>query len=203
MPASALRGADEAAIVLAFDAAGNSVNTAGVKRPAESAIGAGALALGIPPSHSTWSYSMSVDKQSAVIDAVIERLGAIADFGGLVFEGTTLASVDLESRDWPEHFLMVLPGATEELERAGSATVRERLTLTVHAFTRHASPARTLRQARLDIKRALSGSRASLGLLGIQSVSFQPETPVPAERGKSWACHVMPLQLTYMQSLGG
>jgi len=144
---------------------------------------------------------MIVDMQSAIVAALIARLAQVPDFGGLVMEGGVFAILDAEDQTLPDDFIVIQPGATEEVERQVPASVRERVTLNVTAITRRRQSAPALRAARLAIKVALPGTKASIEVQGVQQASFQPETPMPPGEGRRWACHVMPLAVTYVQSL--
>lgn len=144
---------------------------------------------------------MLIDMQSAIVAELIARLAAVPDFGALVEEGGVFAILDSDDETLPDDLIVIQPGATEELERVGPGGVRERVTLNVTAITRRRASAPALRGARLAIKVALAGTKASLNVQGVQLASFQPETPMPPGEGRRWACHVMPLAVTYVQSL--
>jgi len=144
---------------------------------------------------------MPIDMQSAIVAELLARLGAVPSFGALVFEDSVLRVIDSADEALPDDFIVIQPGQTEELERAGSGSVRERVTLNVTAITRRRDFALALRSARLAVKVALSGVKAGLGSQGVQSAAFQPETPMPPGEGRRWACHVLPLQITYLQPL--
>lgn len=144
---------------------------------------------------------MPIDMQSAIVAEVIARLAAVDSFGGLVFEDSVLRVIDSADDTLPDDFIVIQPGATEELERAGGGSVRERMTLNVTAITKRRDFAPTLRAGRLGIKVALPGVKVGLATAGIQLAAFQPETPMPPGEGRRWAAHVMPLQITYVQPL--
>ena len=122
-------------------------------------------------------------------------------FGALVGEDSVLRVLDSDDETLPDDFIVIQPGHTEEVERAGSGSVRERVTLNITAITRRREFAPALRAARLAGKVALPGVKAGLGIQGVQSAAFQSETPMPPGEGRRWACHVLPLQITYLQSL--
>ncbi|MCQ4297498.1 hypothetical protein NAU58_18120 [Pseudomonas stutzeri] len=144
---------------------------------------------------------MLIDMQSAIVAEVIARLGVVPSFGGLVFEDSVLRILDSDDETLPDDFIVIQPGQTVEVERAGSGSVRERVTLNVTAITRRRGFAPALRAARLAIKVALPGTKAGLTTQGVQTASFQTETPMPPGEGRRWACHVLPLQITYLQPL--
>lgn len=145
---------------------------------------------------------MPIDMQSAVIAEVVAALGAVPEFGAAVFEDSVLCVLDAEDEALPEDFIVIQPGPTEEVERVGPGSVRERLTLNLTPITRRRNFAAALRQARLSIKQQLAGTKGGLSTQGVQQLSFAaPETPMPPGEGRRWACHVMPIQITYVQPL--
>lgn len=144
---------------------------------------------------------MPIDMQSAIADELIARLTVHADFGALVFEDSVLRVLDAADETLPDDFIVIQPGQTEELERIGAGSVRERMTLTITAITKRRDFAVTLRAARLGIKVALAGNKGGLVVPGVISVEMQTETPMPPGEGRRWAAHVMPLQITYVQPL--
>lgn len=144
---------------------------------------------------------MPIDMQSAIVAELIARLAVVDSFGGLVFEDSVLRVLDSDDEALPDDFIVIQPGVTEELERAVTGSVRERMTLNITAITKRRDFAPVLRAGRLGIKVALSGNKAGLVTQGIQLASFQAETPMPPGEGRRWAAHVMPLQVTYVQSL--
>lgn len=143
---------------------------------------------------------MPIDMQSAIVVQLISLLSA-ADFGGEVLEDSVLRVLDSEDETLPDDFIVIQPGQTEEVERVGAGSVRERVTLNITAVTKQRGFAPVLRAARLGIKVALPGLKAGLIQQGVQKVEFQTETPMPPGEGRRWACHVMPLQITYLQPL--
>ncbi|SDF22523.1 hypothetical protein [Phytopseudomonas seleniipraecipitans] len=146
---------------------------------------------------------MPIDMQSEIIAEVIARLAVVESFGGLVSEDSVLRVIDAEDTEGlPDDFIVIQPGGVEELERAaGGGSVRERVTFNITAITRRRGFAPQLRAARLGIKAALPGPKGGLATQGVQVVAFLPETPMPPTEGRRWACHVMPLQVTYVQPL--
>lgn len=147
---------------------------------------------------------MPIDMQSAIVAEVIARLAAVPSFGDLVFEDSVLRVIDSADDSLPDDLIVMQPGATEELERSSPSpgSVRERVTLNLTAITRRRDFAPVLRAARLGIKVALAGQKGGLAQQGVQIVAFAtPETPMPPGEGRRWACHVMPLQITYLQPL--
>lgn len=144
---------------------------------------------------------MPIDMQSAIVAELIARLAAVDSFGGLVFEDSVLRVLDSADETLPDDFVVIQPGVTEELERAVTGSVRERMTLNITAITKRRDFAPVLRASRLGIKVALSGNKAGLVTQGIQLANSQTETPMPPGEGRRWAAHVMPLQVTYVQPL--
>ncbi|WP_313338420.1 hypothetical protein [Stutzerimonas nitrititolerans] len=144
---------------------------------------------------------MPIDMQSAIVAEIIARLADVESFGQLVFEDSVLRVLDSEDDTLPDDFIVIQPGLTEELERVGPGGVRERLTLNLTAITRRREFAPVLRAARLGIKIALAGQKAGVAQQGVQSAAFaSAETPMPPGEGRRWGCHVMPLQITYLQT---
>ncbi|MDP3978333.1 MAG: hypothetical protein Q8P85_10135 [Pseudomonas sp.] len=144
---------------------------------------------------------MPIDMQSAIVAELIARLAAVDSFGGLVFEDSVLRVIDSDDETLPDDFIIIQPGATEELERAGPGSVRERVILNVTAVTKRREFAPALRAARLGIKAALPGGKAGLTVQSVQVAAFQTETPLPPGEGRRWAAHVLPIQVTYVQAL--
>jgi len=144
---------------------------------------------------------MPIDMQSAIVAELIARLAAVDSFGGLVFEDSVLRVIDSDDETLPDDFIVIQPGATEELERIGAGGVRERMTLNITAITKRRVFATALRAGRLGIKVALSGTKAGLVVQGVTLASFQTETPLPPGEGRRWAAHVLPIQVTYVQAL--
>ena len=144
---------------------------------------------------------MPIDMQSAIVAELIARLAVVDSFGGLVIEDSVLRVLDSDDETLPDDFIVIQPGATEELERIGTGGVRERMTLNITAITKRWDFAPVLRAGRLGIKAALPGVKTVLITQGIQAASFQGETPMPPGEGRRWAAHVMPLQVTYVQPL--
>ena len=139
------------------------------------------------------------DLQSEIIAQLLTLLAGVPLFGALVFEDSVLRIIDSSDDSLPDDCIVIQPGQTEELERAGVGSVRERVTLNITAITRRRDFAPALRAARLAIKSALAGRSASLTVANVQSAAFQTETPMPPGEGRRWACHVLPLQVTYIQ----
>lgn len=144
---------------------------------------------------------MPIDMQSVIVSELIACLAVVPSFGGLVFEDNVLRVLDSDDETLPDDFIVIQPGATEELERAGSGSVRERVTLNVTAVTRQREFAAPLRAARLAIKVALPGTKVGLAVQGVTLATFQTETPLPPGEGRRWAAQVLPLQVTYVQPL--
>lgn len=146
-----------------------------------------------------WYANMPVDTQSAVIAELKSKLAEVPVFGAEVVEDFVLRVIDSDDTDLPDSMIIIQPGVTQEEERSPS-TVKERVTLNITLITRLRSFAADLRKARVDVKVALSGNKMGLATSGVVTAGFQPETPMPGE-GRGWSCHVMPLQITYVQQL--
>lgn len=144
---------------------------------------------------------MPTDMQTAIMAELLGRLGGLPTFGALVFEDAVLRVLDAEDEGLPDDFIVIQPGITEELDRVGPGSVIERATFNITAITRQRAFALALRAARLDIKCALAGRNGALATPGIRQLSFQTETPMLPGEGRRWACHVMPVQITYVQAL--
>lgn len=144
---------------------------------------------------------MPIDMQSAIVAEVIARLAAVDSFGGRVFEDSVLRVIDSADDTFPDDFIVIQPGTTEEVERQAGGGVRERVILNITCITKRRDFAVHLRAARLGIKVVLPGTKAGLTTQGVQLAAFQTETPMPPGPGRSWACHVLPVQITYVQPL--
>lgn len=144
---------------------------------------------------------MPINMQDQIVADLIDRLSVVADFGELVEEDNVLRIIDSDDGSLPDHLIIIHPAQTEELERAGHGSVRERVTLNITAITRERYATPALRGARLAIKCVLAGTNAGIKIAGVQTAAFNPETPMPAGPGQRWSAHVMPLQITYIQPL--
>ncbi len=144
---------------------------------------------------------MPDDVQSLLLAELEQRLAAVPEFGALVFEDSVLRVLDAADPELPDHFIVLQPGDTQELERVGPGGVREQTTFNITVVTKVRAFAPALRAARLGIKVALPGIKAGLTTEGVQKVAFQSESPLPPGSGRVWAAHVLPLQITYVQSL--
>jgi len=145
--------------------------------------------------------TMPIDMQSAIVEELIACLEGVESFGALVFEDGVLRVLDEADDNLPDDFIVIQPGSTEEVERVGTGSVRERVTLNITAVTKRRGFAAVLRAARLGIKAATAGPKAGLTAQGVQLGGYLTETPMPPGDGRYWAYHVMPLQVTYIQSL--
>ncbi|WP_010490769.1 hypothetical protein [Pseudomonas sp. S9] len=146
---------------------------------------------------------MPKDIQSEIVAEVIARLAVVDLFGSQVLEESVMRVIDAEDTEGlPDEFIIIQQGGTAEIDRAaGGASVREQVTLNITAITRQRGFAPLLRAGRIGIKAALPGTKGGLTTTGVQQVAFQPETPMPPAEGRRWACHVMPLLVTYVQPL--
>ena len=141
-----------------------------------------------------------IDMQTAVLDEVTVRLAAVPEFGGLVFEDSVMRVIDSEDQDLPQNFIIIQPGQTEEVERIGSGSLRERITLNITLVTQQRNFAAPLRAGRLAVKSLFAGRHVSLKAAKGQPASFLTETPMQPEAGRRFAAHVMPLQIGYIQN---
>lgn len=139
--------------------------------------------------------------QQLILEDIVQRLGAIPVWGELVEEDNVLRLIDSDDQALPDRFIVIQPGITEEVERAGHGSVRERWTLTITPMTRVRGAGSALREARLAIKTVLAGVNAGIKVSGLQQAAFQAETPMLADSGRRWSVQAMPLQITYIQPL--
>lgn len=144
---------------------------------------------------------MPIEMQSAIVAEVIARLAVVELFGVRVFEDSVMRVLDAADETLPDYFIVIQPGSTEEVERQAQLSVRERMTLNITVVTKVRGFAPLLRAARWGIKSALPGVKGGISVQGVQTVSFQPETPLPPAEGHRWSAHVMPIQITYIQPL--
>lgn len=144
---------------------------------------------------------MTINMQQLILDDIVNRLKSIPVWGEMVEEDNVLRLIDSDDQALPDRFIVIQPGQTEEAERAGHGSVRERWTLTITPMTRGRAAAATLREARLAIKTVLAGVNAGIKVSGLQHAAFMTETPMLAEAGRRWSVHAMPLQITYIQPL--
>jgi hypothetical protein len=144
---------------------------------------------------------MPINMQQLILDDIVTRLEAIPVWGEMVEEDNVLRLIDSDDQTLPDRFIVIQPGQTEEVERVGSGSVRERWTLTITPITRVRGAAAALREARLAIKTALAGVNAGIKVSGLQQAEFMTETPMLADAGRRWSVQAMPLQVTYIQPL--
>ncbi len=144
---------------------------------------------------------MPEDTQSLLLTELLAKLRAVPVFGASVEEEFIQRVLDADDSDLPETLIVVQPGDTEELERVGAGSLKERLTLNIAVATRVRNFGPELRAARLAIKAALPGTKAGLSVKGLVSAAFNPDSLLPGGEGRRWAVRVMPLQLTYIQQL--
>lgn len=141
-----------------------------------------------------------MDRQTELIEAVTSLLEYVPNFGTLVIEDSVYRVLDAEDSDLPDSFIVLQPGVTSEVERVGANSVREQHTLNITLVTKQRNFASLLREGRYGVKGLLSGRKAGLPAQLAQSAVFQTETPLPPEPGRTFAAHVMPLQVTYIQN---
>lgn len=136
--------------------------------------------------------------QQHILDELIAILQTVPNFGELVFEDSVMRVIDADDEELPDCFIVIQPGVTDEVERVGKNSLRERTTFNVALVTRTYAFAPLLRAARLAVKSKLAGRTA--GLTGVQSAQFLTDTPMPPAPGQVLAAHVLPLQVTYVQN---
>lgn len=139
-----------------------------------------------------------IDKQQALVDELLGKLKAVPNFGQHVFEDSTMRVIDENDTSLPDYFIVLQTGQTDEVERVGSKSLRERVVLNITLVTRKRDYAAELRTGRLHVKKLLAGRNA--GLIQSQSASFLAESPIQPASGNVFAAHVMPLQITYVQN---
>ena len=144
---------------------------------------------------------MPINMQQLILDDIVTRLEAIPVWGEMVEEDNVLRLIDSDDQTLPDRFIVIQPGQTEEVERVGSGSVRERWTLTITPITRVRGAAAALREARLAIKTVLAGVNAGIKVSGLQQTEFMTETPMLADAGRRWSVQAMPLLVTYIQPL--
>src|SRR5690554_5525423 len=105
---------------------------------------------------------MPINMQQLILDDIVTRLEAIPVWGEMVEEDNVLRPIDSDDQTLPDRFIVIQPGQTEEVERAGPGSVRERWTLTITPITRVRGAAAALREARLAIKTVLAGVYAGI-----------------------------------------
>lgn len=141
-----------------------------------------------------------INMQSDIIAELVQLLQSVPDVGA-VEEDDVLGIIDSEDANLPSKMIVIQEGETEEIQRAASGSIREAMTLNIAAVTSVRNPGPWLRDTRLAIKIALAGTKAGLKNQGVQTVEFPPSTPIPAREGRRWACRVIPVRVTYVQSL--
>lgn len=144
---------------------------------------------------------MPINMQQLILDDIVTRLEAIPVWGEMVEEDNVLRLIDSDDQTLPDRFIVIQPGQTDEVERVGHGSVRERWTLTITPMTRVRAAASALREVRLAIKAALAGTNAGIKVSGLQQAAFLTETPMLADAGRRWSVQAMPLQVTYIQPL--
>ena len=141
------------------------------------------------------------DVQSEIIEALQALLSPVAR----VEEGDVRSVFDAEDAFYPEQFIVLQPGTTQE-QLGGHPrmprSVPEQVVINIVLVSKRRQYAAGLRALRLAVKVATAGQRCGLEKVGgITAAGFQPETPTPPADGRRWAAHVMPLQITYVQPL--
>ncbi|MGF6695218.1 hypothetical protein M2318_005319 [Metapseudomonas resinovorans] len=145
--------------------------------------------------------SDSPDRQSEIIEQLKILLAGVPSFGAEVVEDSVLGVFDSEDDSLPDDLIILQETATEEGERTGTASCKEKLSLSIVPTTKRRNYMPLLRKARLDIKRALKGVKAGLTVPGVVTVSWPAETPLYPRDGRRFASRVIPLEITYTQPL--
>lgn len=144
---------------------------------------------------------MADDTQSLLIDELLNKLRTVPVFGASVEEDFVQRVLDADDDELPDPLIVVQSDDTEELERVGTGSVKERVTLNIALLTRERNFGPVLRAGRLAIKTALPGTKVGLSAKGLISGAFLPDSLLPAGEGRRWSMRVLPLQLTYTQQL--
>ena len=141
------------------------------------------------------------DVQSEIIAALQGLLAGVA----AVEEGDVRAIFDADDADYPDEFIVLQPGGTEEVIGAHPRmhnSLPERVVVNIVLVSKKRQYAAGLRAMRLAVKVATAGHGCGLqAVAGITAASFQSETPTNPGDGRRWSAHVMPLQVTYIQPL--
>ena len=141
------------------------------------------------------------DVQSEIITALQALLGPVAQ----VEEGDVRSIFDADDASYPDEFIVLQLGVTEEVLGTHPRmpnSVPERAVFNIVLVSKKRQYAAGLRAMRLAVKVATAGHQCGLvGVAGITAAGFQPETPTHPGEGRRWAAHVMPLQISYLQPL--
>lgn len=140
-----------------------------------------------------------IDMQTAIFTELRAMLTLVPEFGAEVIEDDALRLIDADDDALPDDLIILQPGATEELERQASYSVREQLTVNITLMTRRRAYLAALRAGRFAVKVQLAGQKLGLKQQGVQQAAFQPETPMPPRNGRRWAAQVMPVRVAYVQ----
>jgi hypothetical protein len=141
------------------------------------------------------------DVQSAIIEQLQALLAAVPGFGASVQEGSVMRLLDAEDPGLGDNLIILQETSTEESERVGTSSCKETLNLSIVAITRRLDNTQSLRAGRLAIKQALNGLKAGLTVPGVVKVAWGVETPMYPAEGRRWAARVLPIAITYTQSL--
>jgi hypothetical protein len=141
------------------------------------------------------------DVQSEIIAALQVLLAAV----GQVEEGDVRALFDADDDSYPDEFIVLQPGDTDEVlgqHPRMPNSVPERTVINIVLVSKRRQYAAALRAMRLAVKVATAGRVCGLdSVFGITAVGFQTESPARPAEGRRWAAHVMPLQISYIQPL--
>lgn len=141
------------------------------------------------------------DVQSEILAALNGLLVSVAQ----VEEGDVRTLFDADDASYPDEFIVLQPGPTDEVlgpHPRMQNSVPERTVINIVLVSKKRHYAAGLRALRLAVKVATAGHTCGLvGVMGITAAGFQSETPAPPGEGRRWAAHVMPLQIAYIQPL--
>ncbi len=141
------------------------------------------------------------DVQSEIISALQDLLAGVA----LVEEGDVRAIFDADDASYPDEFIVLQPGDSEEVlgpHPRMANSVPERAVFNIVLVSKKRQYAAGLRAMRVAVKVATAGHQCGLvSVAGILAASFQPETTASPGDGRRWAARVMPLQVSYIQPL--
>lgn len=141
------------------------------------------------------------DVQSEIITALQVLLADV----GHVEEGDVRSIFDADDASYPDEFIVLQPGDTDEVlgpHPRMPNSVPERTVINIVLVSKQRQYGAGLRAMRLAVKVATAGRVCGLeGVLGVTAAGFQTETPSRPDKGRRWAAHVMPLQISYLQPL--
>lgn len=140
--------------------------------------------------------------QSELIAEITRKLDAVPAFGALVFEDSIRRLLDDDDPELPDHFIVLQPGSTREVQRGDKNSIREVVTITIVLVTKAQGYAQALRAGRLQVKRLFAGRKCGLETTAVQdeNTGFQDEVSNNPAAGQRFAAHAMTLQIGYVQN---